>query len=73
MKDWQNYLPDKEPNFTKKKKNKGPGCKRNKIGKNRYGYCSFNEKDECIYCKRPRRKVLRMDPVTNTIIIEYFE
>jgi len=73
MKDWQNYLTDKEPGVTKKKRKKGPGCKRNKIGKNRYGNCLFNEKDECTYCHRPRRKVLRMDSVTSAIIVEYLE
>ena len=31
MTDWQKYLNDKEPSPVKKKKRKGPGCKRNKI------------------------------------------
>ena len=73
MTDWQKYLNDKEPSPVKKKKRKGPGCKRNKISNNRFGSCLFNDKDECVYCHRPRRKVLRMDPSTNTILVEYLE
>ena len=73
MTDWTNYLIDKENPPTKSKKRRGPGCKRNKINKDRYGPCSFNSNDECIYCKRPRRKTLRLDPTTNTISIEYYE
>lgn len=73
MTDWRNYLTDKEVVPTTKRKQKGPGCKRNKINKNRYGPCSFNSQDECIFCKRPRKKVLRLDPTTNTITVEYYE
>jgi len=73
MADWKKYLADKEPVIFKKKKTTGPGCKRNKIGKNRLGTCSFNDKDTCIYCSRPRRKETRFDIKTNTLTVKYFE
>ncbi len=72
MTDWTQYLNDREPSSFKKKKTIR-GCKRNKLGKNKYGSCLFSEQDECIYCKRPRRKENRFDPTTNTIVIHYFE
>jgi hypothetical protein len=72
MTDWNSYLDEKEPS-TQRKKRKGPGCKRNKIGKNRLGFCNFLKDDTCEYCKRPRKKVLRLDPKTNLVITEYLE
>lgn len=71
MTDWREYLNIKEDGQVKKKK--GPGCKRNKISKNRFGPCLFNDNDECINCHRPRRKITKFDPVTNTIVREYLE
>ena len=72
MTDWRNFLNEKESAPSRKKPFK-PGCKRNKIGRNRLGPCSFTEKDECKFCKRPRKKTLRLDPLTSTIIVEYYE
>lgn len=73
MTEWHKYLTDKDQSFTKKKKRSKFECKRNKISGNRYGSCEFNENDECRFCHRPRRKTLRLDTTTNTVIIEYFE
>ena len=72
MTDWREYLNDREPSSFKRKKDKG-GCKRNKISKTRNGPCSFNSEDSCIYCKRPRRKEHRFDPIANTVVVHYFE
>jgi hypothetical protein len=73
MTDWKNYLIDSESNQVKKKRKKGPGCKRNKINKNRYGSCIFNEQEECMFCKRPRRKIVKLNPLTNKIETHYLE
>lgn len=73
MTDWRNYLADKEPTFSKRKRRSATECKRNKINKKRFGSCKFNENDECCFCHRPRRKVLRLDATTNTVIVEYLE
>ena len=73
MTDWRNYITASEDTAPKKKKPKGPGCKRNKINKNRFGPCIFNENDECKNCHRPRRKITRLDPATGTITREYLE
>lgn len=72
MTDWQSYINEKEPEF-KRKKSKGPGCKKNKINKQRFGPCIFSEQEECIYCKRPRRKEVRLDSKTNKVITTYLE
>jgi hypothetical protein len=72
MTDWRDYLNDRESSSFKKKKTR-PGCKRNKISKTRNGPCSFNENDDCIFCKRPRKKEHRFDPTTNTVVVHYFE
>ena len=71
MTDWKIFLEDKDSSF--KKKRRVSGCKRNRISKTRNGPCSFNDADECIYCKRPRKKEHRFDPKTNTVIVHYFE
>jgi len=73
MADWKSYLNegDSKPLFKKKKSSQG--CKRNKLSNNRYGACSFNSDEKCIYCRRPRRKETRIDPKTNTIVVNYFE
>lgn len=73
MTDWTQYLNDKETSFSFKRKKKIQGCKRNRVSKSRYGSCFFNENDQCIHCKRPRKKEHRFDPTTNTIVIHYFE
>lgn len=73
MSDWKDYLTDSDTKPLFKRKKQGPGCKRNRISKNRFGPCSFNENDICEHCSRPRRKELRLDPNTNTIIVHYFE
>lgn len=73
MTHWTQYLNEREPLFLNKKKQKKSGCKRNRISKFKNGPCSFNEQDECVFCKRPRKKEHRFDPATNTIVVHYFE
>lgn len=73
MSGWEQYLADKEPSVFKKKKRSKHQCKKNKIRKNVYGSCQFNDRDVCMHCSRPRKKILRLDPVNNTVIVEYLE
>lgn len=73
MTDWTKYITSNDEQAPKRKKPKGSGCKRNKINKNRFGPCIFNEKDECVNCHRPRRKIVKLDPKTGNLIREYLE
>ena len=73
MTDWNSYIDEKEQTPSQHKKRKGPGCKRNKISKNRLGFCNFLKEGTCMYCGRPRKKVLRLDPKTNLVVTEYLE
>lgn len=73
MKDWSRYLDEKEQPSGQRKRKKGPGCKKNKIGKNRLGFCNFLQDETCMYCGRPRKKILRLDPKTNLVVTEYLE
>lgn len=72
MSDWTKYLGDTDQKINKKKY-KGPGCKRNKISKNRLGPCIFTEQDECKFCKRPRKKEVRYDAISNCTKTIYLE
>lgn len=73
MTDWRNYLNEAENKSSFKKKKTSGGCKRNRITKNKNGPCVFDERNLCMYCKRPRRHETRLDPKTGNITTQYFE